>query len=167
MRRRLAVLGVAAVMVAGCGRSGGDRPPSRAAPTSSASTATVPGSDSPAARVVERFFAAAAEHDAATARSLLSDEARRFQDSVVAPWWGPNTISLTGFRIFSVRPSPGSYPSDDPSYTDVTQVTVEFDVTFADEGQAGAPNGATTSFTYVGRRVDGDGWRILSLGGGP
>lgn len=103
----------------------------------------VPGSDSPAASVVERFFAAAAKHDAATARSLLSDEARRVQDSVISRWWGPNMISLTGLRIFSVQPSPGSHPSDDPSYTDATQVTVEFDVTFADEGLAAGPDART------------------------
>ena len=117
--------------------------------------------------MVVSFLQAAARHDAATAIALLSPLAAAHSAQVVAPLWGPNTISLTEIVVDGVRPDPLVAGDAQPGFTDITQVTVEATIQFADIGKAGMSNGRNTWFAYVGHTPRAMDWRILGIGGGP
>ncbi|MHB8466529.1 MAG: hypothetical protein ACYDD7_17055 [Acidimicrobiales bacterium] len=131
-------------------------------------TATFGGSaaGTGAANVVRDYYEACAHGDAVAAERTLSTKARTFEAGAVAPMWS-NIFRLTDLTVFSVRPDPTAMQDGEPGFTDITQVTVEYNVTWKDYGKAGSSNGQTTNFDYVGRAVDGTGWRILSIGFGP
>jgi hypothetical protein len=135
--------------------------PRTAATTLGGSTAGVG-----AVNVVRDYYEACAHGDAVAAEGTLSTKARIFETGTVAPMWS-NTVRLTGLTVLSVRPDLAAMQVGEPGFTDITQVTVEYSVTWKDYGKAGSSNGQTTNFDCVGRAVDGTGWRILNIRGGP